>query len=93
MSLLPGSSRAPRSHAKPDPNVIALEYQGGHPQACRIILEAVIKRYRESLEDTYELFSGETLGLIERATGVLGRQLTEKEAEYGRFRWLWVGRA
>ncbi len=78
-----------------DPNVMNLWYEGLDPRESMMILKAVIQTYQETLTDTYQTFSEETVQLIGQAKDVLHKQLSEKEAAYRQFRQesplLWKG--
>ena len=72
--------------AAPDPNVFEIRYKGRDPEECKLVLEAVIDSYQESLGSTYQSAGVQTVELIEEAKNSLSQQLTEKEAAYRQFR-------
>ncbi len=72
--------------AAPDPNVFEIRYKGRDPEECKLVLEAVIDSYQESLGSTYHSAGVQTVELIEQAKNSLSSQLTQKEAEYRQFR-------
>lgn len=74
--------------------ILTLTYKGGDAQDCATILNGVIKTYQDFLGENYHNFSDETVQLISQAKDVLLKQLTEKEANYRKFRQdspLWRG--
>ncbi|MEZ6050285.1 MAG: polysaccharide biosynthesis tyrosine autokinase [Planctomycetaceae bacterium] len=72
--------------AAPDPNVFEIRYKGRDPEECKVVLDAVIDSYQESLGSTYQSAGAQTVQLIEQAKDSLSKQLTDKEAAYRQFR-------
>jgi capsular exopolysaccharide synthesis family protein len=66
--------------------ILNLSFRSSSAESCRVVLEAVIESYRESLEESYRDVGSETVGLITRARDMLQKDLKKKETEYWDFR-------
>ena len=67
-------------------DVLYLSYSSGDPKTCQAVLAAVTDSYSAFLGATHQSISEDVLKLITEAKDVLLGQLTEKEAEYQKFR-------
>lgn len=67
-------------------DVLYLSYRSGDPKTCQAVLAAVADSYSTFLGDTHQSISEDVLKLITEAKDVLLGQLTEKEANYQKFR-------
>src|SRR5437588_219953 len=67
-------------------NIINLSYKGPYPDDCRAVIEAVVRSYKDFLDETYHNVSDETLKAINKAQDLLQRDWVEKQRKYKEFR-------
>jgi len=67
-------------------NILILTGRSGDPEESLKMVDAVIKGYKEFLDETFRTVSDQTLELITQARDTLERVLARKEKEYQDFR-------
>ncbi|MFM7151131.1 MAG: Wzz/FepE/Etk N-terminal domain-containing protein, partial [Gemmataceae bacterium] len=67
-------------------SIIRLTFKSPYPEDVPIVLNAIINSYEDFLKETYNTVSGETVGLILKASDSLKKDLSKKEEEYRLFR-------
>jgi len=68
------------------PEILGLSFTSQDRAACEVVLDAVIKSYRDFLDDNHESINTQVVDLIGQASQELETQLTKEETEYEKFR-------
>lgn len=66
--------------------VLVVDYWADSAEESEVMLKAITESYRQTLSDTYQKKSSETIQLIDRARADLTNELKEMEAKYVEFR-------
>jgi succinoglycan biosynthesis transport protein ExoP len=69
-----------------DANVLNVSYRGANPKDCKLVVDAVLASYQDSLTEMSQSVSQKTIDRISYARDTLHKDLTQKEAEYNEWR-------
>jgi capsular exopolysaccharide synthesis family protein len=80
------SNREPSKDGTAPNNILNLSFRGPDPEACRIVVIAVLQSYKDALDATYRNVSDDTVQRITQARDDLLARLGQKREDYADFR-------